>query len=99
LHIISKKTIDDFVKKPPDARLPLDGWLGIMKKEVFQNFSELRKLFPSADKVNKCTVFNIGGNKFRLIAAIHYNRNKIFIRHLLTPAEYNLSKWTDECTR
>jgi mRNA interferase HigB len=54
-------------------------------------------MFPSADQVGKCTVFNIGGNKVRLIAVIHYNRHKIYIRHVLTPAEYDRDKWKVGC--
>jgi mRNA interferase HigB len=43
--------------------------------------------------VNRLTVFNIGGNKFRLIAAIHYNRKKLYIRHILTHADYDRNTW------
>jgi len=50
-------------------------------------------MFPAADQVGKLTVFNIGGNKVRLIAAIHYNRKKIYIRAILSHAEYDKSKW------
>lgn len=49
----------------------------------------------SADKVGKFTVFDIGGNKYRLIAAIHYNRKKVYIRHVLTHAEYDRGKWKE----
>ena len=54
-----------------------------MRKSRFLNFAQLRETFPHADQVGKFTVFNIGGNKVRLIAAVHYNRNKIYIRHVL----------------
>jgi mRNA interferase HigB len=70
-----------------------------MKTEEFNNFSELRKTFSSADQVGNCTVFNIGGNKFRLIATIHYNRQIIYIRQVLTHAEYDLNKWQEECNK
>lgn len=52
--------------------------------------------FPGVDRVGKFTVFNIGGNKVRLIAAIHYNTGKIYIRHVLTHNEYDLGKWKEE---
>ena len=51
--------------------------------------------FPSADLVGKLTVFNIGGNKVRLIAALHYNRKKVYIRAVLTHAEYNTDTWKE----
>jgi len=50
-------------------------------------------MFPSADQIGKLTVFNIGGNKVRLVAAIHYNRKKIYIRAVLIHAEYDEDRW------
>ena len=52
-------------------------------------------MFPSADKVGKLTVFNIGGNRVRLIAAIHYNRRKVYIRAVLTHEEYDRGTWRE----
>ncbi|MCP3849062.1 MAG: type II toxin-antitoxin system HigB family toxin [Gammaproteobacteria bacterium] len=53
----------------------------------------LELLLPSADKVGKLTGFNIGGNKIRLIAAVHYNTQCLYIRHVLTHTEYDNEKW------
>jgi mRNA interferase HigB len=64
-----------------------------MKRGQFDSFAELRASFPSADQVSKLTVFNIGGNKARLIAAIHYNRQKVYIRAVLTRDEHTKGKW------
>jgi len=50
-------------------------------------------MFSSADKVGKLTVFNIGGNKVRIIAAIHYNRKIVYIRAVLTHKEYDTEIW------
>jgi mRNA interferase HigB len=66
-----------------------------MKQSNFNSFAELRSVFSSADQVGKLTVFNIGGNKARLIAAIHYNRKKVYIRAILTHKEYDEDKWKD----
>ena len=60
-----------------------------MKHTDFDSLADVRRTFPSADRVGRFTVFNIGGNKARLIVAIHYNRKKIYIRHVLTHAEYD----------
>ena len=57
------------------------------------SFAALRTTFPSADQIDRFTVFNIGGNKFRLIAAIHYNRKKVYVRNVLTHAEYDRNSW------
>ena len=63
-----------------------------MKQNNFDSLADLRSKFSSADLVGKLTVFNIGGNKLRLIAAIHYNRKKVYIRGVLTHEEYNENK-------
>ena len=64
----------------------------VMKQNSFDTFDELKATFANADKVGKLTVFNIGGNKVRLIAAIHYNTHKVYIRDVLTHQEYDLKK-------
>jgi mRNA interferase HigB len=70
-------------------------WYRTIKPATIHSFVELRTLFPSADQVGKLTVFNIGGNTARLIAAIHYNRQKVYIRAILTHNEYDLGKWKE----
>lgn len=95
MHVITKKRLEEFTHLRPDCQHALEGWYRIIHRNNFLNFSELRKHFPSADMVGNLTVFNIGGNKVRLIASIHFNRNKLFIRHVLTHAEYDRGKWKE----
>ncbi|WP_020590037.1 type II toxin-antitoxin system HigB family toxin [Desulfobacter curvatus] len=95
MHIITRKKILDFVKKYPGCATALDAWYRIVKNTRFANFAELRGVFPSADQVDGFTVFNIGGNKVRLIAAIHYNTQRLYIRHVLTHKEYDKNKWRE----
>ena len=93
MHVIAKPALVEFWEKHPDAENPLQAWFRAMESEVFADFNDLRATFASADYVDGLTVFNIGGNKYRLIAAIHYNRHKAFIRAVLTHVEYDLGKW------
>ena len=93
MHIISRKTLKLFWEQYPDSKGALIRWFRIIEKNDFTTFDALRKTFPSADKVGELIVFNIGGNKYRLIASIHFNRNKVYIRHLLTHAEYDKGAW------
>ena len=79
----------EFSQRHPDSKIALDIWFRILKKNEFLGFNALRQIFPSADKVGKLIVFNIGGNKYRLIASIHFNRQKVYVRHLLTHGEYD----------
>lgn len=93
MHIITRTRIVDFANKHPDCATALNSWYRIIKHSTISNFAELRSIFPSADQVEGLTVFNIGGNKARLIAAIHYNTQKLYIRHVLTHKEYDNNKW------
>ncbi|MEM7114780.1 MAG: type II toxin-antitoxin system HigB family toxin [Chloroflexota bacterium] len=95
MHIITRKRLNEFAEKHPDAKAGLEHWYANIKGESFDTFVELRAMFAHADQVGKLTVFNIGGNKARLIAAIHYNRRKVYIRAILTHAEYDKSKWKE----
>jgi mRNA interferase HigB len=95
MHIITRKRLNVFAGKYPETASALARWYKEMKNSDFGNFSEIRNSFADADQVGKFTVFNIGGNKVRLIAAIHYNRKKIYIRAVLTHAEYDLDKWKE----
>jgi len=95
MHIITRKRLNEFVTKFPSVKSSIQHWYELMKKIKFNSFYQLRQTFPDADRVGKLTVFNIGGNKVRLIAAIHYNRQKIYIRAVLTHKEYNEGKWKE----
>lgn len=95
MHIISRKRLNKFADNYPETKTALAQWYETMKKNNFGNFAELRLMFPAADQVSKLTVFNIGGNKVRLIAAIHYNRRKVYIRAVLTHAQYDEGKWKE----
>lgn len=80
MHIITRKRLNEFAEKHPDAKSALQHWYKQTKANDFKSFAELQKTFGSADHVGNLTVFNIGGNKMRLIAVIHYNRRIIYIR-------------------
>ena len=95
VHIITRKRLLEFVKRHPHCSTALDSWYRIVKRTDFKSFAELRQTFPSADKVGNLTVFNIGGNKARLIAAIHYNTHRVYIRHFLTHKEYDRGYWRE----
>ena len=93
MHIISKKKLKDFWKRYPASKHPLEVWFKIVRLTRYHVWGELRKAFPTADKVDDKIVFNIGGNKYRLITVIHFNRGKVYIRDVLTHEEYDEEKW------
>jgi mRNA interferase HigB len=96
MHVISRKQMKAFIKQHPDSESSLNTWYRLVKKNQFANFQELHDTFGrKVDKVGDLVVFDITGNKYRLIASIHFNRQKLFIRHLLTHAEYDREAWKE----
>jgi mRNA interferase HigB len=93
MHVISRKTLRQFWAQYPDSENALARWFKIMQRHDFTSFETVRATFPTADKVGDFIVFNIGGNKYRLISAIHFNRRKVYIRHVLTHQEYDRGAW------
>lgn len=98
MHIISRKALRVFWEKHPDAKGPLQDWYRVAGKATWNNLSEVRKSYPHADMVGTCTVFNIKGNDYRLITWIAYSSQRIFIRHVLTHAEYDKGGWKSDCS-
>ncbi len=98
MHIIAYPMLRNFFTKHPTSESSLTAWYKILKRTDFSNFNQLRAVFPSADIVKNeqgknLTVFNIHGNEIRLIAAIHYNTKTMYIRDILTHAEYDKGRW------
>lgn len=77
----------------PECVSALGGWYKIVKNNEFKSFADLRTSFNRVDKVGNLYVFDIGGNTLRLIASIHFNRQKLYIRHILTHKDYDKGKW------
>jgi len=101
VRIIKPSRIREYAKKYADAATSLERWLKEVKRAEWQNVLEVRRLYPSADVLkvasgSPVTVFNIGGNKYRLIVAFHYNRQIVFILLFLTHAEYDKEKWKEQ---
>ncbi len=88
--MVSKKTIRAFLENhDPEALEPLSRWYNLLRKSSPTNFAELRAIFASADFVNPFTVFNVGGNKYRIITLIDYEGQFTKIRHVFTHPEYD----------
>lgn len=98
MHVISRKRLIEFWNKFPEAEEPLDVWYHVVKKARWQSLAEARQSYSHADPYKECTIFNIGGNKFRLITKIYYEDQTVLIRFVLTHAEYDKEKWKDDCS-
>jgi mRNA interferase HigB len=93
LHIISRKKLLEAARKRSELGAPLDVWYRIAKRAEWKNLIDVRKSFPTADSAARFTVFNIKGNAYRLITEINYFTGTIFLREVLTHAEYSKGDW------
>ncbi len=93
VHVISRKKLLDAVARHADLAVPLDVWYRVAKTADWKSLADVRETFPSADGVGKYTVFNIKGNAYRLIVEINYRSRRLFLRHVLTHAEYDKGAW------
>jgi mRNA interferase HigB len=96
MHIVTRSRLREFYADHPTVKTSLLTWYKIASHSTWQDFNELRQTHPTADLVGNFTIFNIGGNKCRLITFIDYDAGKIFIRHVLTHAEYDKGKWKND---
>jgi mRNA interferase HigB len=71
-------------------------WFRTVAAAEWTSFAELRRTFGHADQVGKLVVFNVGGNKVRVVAAVLFNRGKVFVRHVLSHAEYDRGTWKED---
>jgi mRNA interferase HigB len=93
MHVITHTRIVGAQERFQDCAGALDLWYRLMKRGRYRNFAELKATFGSVDKVGPVMVFDIGGNKLRLVAAVHFNTGKVFVRHVLTHREYDQGGW------
>jgi mRNA interferase HigB len=100
MRIIKRTTLAAFWVRNPQAQSGLLYWHKLTRAARWACLPDVRGTFPHADAVTvrsgrSVVVFNIAGNKYRLVAAIHYNRAKVFTLMVMTHAEYSREKWKD----
>lgn len=92
MRVISNRRLVDFAAPNPESTTALKVWRKCVESNPIAHFADVNALFRSVDRVGKFCVFDICGNRFRLIAAVHFDRQLLFVRHLFTHAEYD--RWT-----
>lgn len=97
MRVISKKRLREFWERHPNAKDPLLHWYRVAKKAAWRNLADVRMDFQHADPVGSCTVFNIKGNDYRLIAGVRYETQKVFVLRIMTHKQYDTEAWEDEC--
>ena len=93
MRIIKRGTLVQFWERHPDSRASLEAWYGVVRRATWKTPAEMKQTYRNADLVGRRTVFNVAGNKFRLIARVNYQTQRIFVLYLLTHSEYDEGKW------
>jgi mRNA interferase HigB len=90
VQILSKRTLREFWARHPDSKAPLESWFAVVDEASWDGPADIRKLYNSVDFVgDNRVIFNIGGNKYRLIAHVAYRFHKVLIKFIGTHAEYD----------
>lgn len=92
MHVISRRPFNDAAKAQPNQRQALDDLYRVLRNSNFSSPDEMRKLFPSLDNFkykDKWWVIDVGGNNLRVLAFIQFLHNRIYVKHILTHAEYD----------
>jgi mRNA interferase HigB len=98
VNIITRRRLKAWCRQHHQARSALLAWYGVSTKARWDNLSQLRHDFPNADGVvvasgKVVTVFNIHGDTYRMIAAVHYDHKRVYLLRFLTHADYDKAKW------
>lgn len=93
VKIISNSALRPFAADHPQAEAPLQGWRRVIEKNRFANWAELKAVFNTVDKVSEWVVFDIGGNKYRLITYIRFEKQIVYIKAVLTHRDYDKGAW------
>ena len=100
MRIISETTLRKYWQENPEAETALREWMTATRRADWANFTELKQTFGHADIFKECVIFDVGGNKYRLIAKVGYRIHAVFIRFILTHNEYshrNGKNWKLDC--
>ena len=96
MHVISYRRLREYSEKHANCREALDSWYKIASKAAWSNLVEVQSVFPTAEAVGNFTIFNIKGNNYRLIVSMDYEKQLIYIKYILTHAEYDKDTWKND---
>ena len=93
MRVISKKPFRDFWTIHPESKSVLEEWFRKVSQSTASSFPALRQMSGSVDYVDGFTIFNVGGNRYRIVAVIHYDKQRLYVRRVMTHAEYDRNDW------
>lgn len=97
MRIVTKRKLKEFWMINKAAETVLRDWVKIVNLADWKTSADIKKTFNRANIYKDCTIFDIGGNKYRIIAKVEYQIHIVFIRFVLTHSEYDENKWQSDC--
>jgi mRNA interferase HigB len=101
MRVVSKARLKEYWQRQgrSDAEGPLRAWHSHVsnKSVTWQSWADLKADFAAASVVGNCVVFNVGGNKYRLVTRVLFVRQKVLVLKVMTHAQYDENKWPEEC--
>jgi mRNA interferase HigB len=101
MRVIKRSALLQFGQDQPGALEPLRNWYRAVRAASWRSFADVRRMFTTADLVHtkrgvSVVVFDIGGNRFRLIVHVSYPKKKVYVLRVMTHKEYDRGRWKDE---
>jgi mRNA interferase HigB len=98
VDVIKPARIRDFYEQYPGAKANLQGWLRVVNAAGWKNLPDLCRTFPQADQTmvasgRPAVAFNIPGNQYRLICAVHFDKQRVFVLRVMAHAAYSEDRW------
>ena len=93
MNVICKRTLFAKGARHADAKVSIQYWFDVARAAAWQNLEDVRQDFPATDIFGKLAIFNIKGNRYRLIVRMEFQRRRVYIKEFLTHAEYDRGGW------
>lgn len=101
MNVISRPAVNSAIRSHPAAKNWLDAWWTIASREQWSRLGDVRAVYPRTDQVGSCLIFDVLGNRYRLLTGVRYagpaRGGTLFVKHFLTHAEYDKDFWKDDC--
>jgi len=98
MRVIKPTTLRDYYARHRDAEAWLKAWLVVVERAKWQSLDDVRQTYRDADAAtadsgSTVTILHVKGNRYRLMVAIHYNAQRVYVRDFMTCEQYNSQHW------
>src|SRR5437899_628471 len=93
VNVISKRVLFEKARRHSDSLSAVQVWFDTAAQQIWTSLEDIRETFPDADMLGPLVIFNIRGNRYRLIVRIVFRYRRVYIKEFLTHAEYDKGGW------